>query len=342
MRLHISTWCTEISHSEKSSVTTVTANMSAPVISGSKALVASLAWQALRRSFSTNAPRLQKSAEIARPPVPGDAKQQAYFAKSNLHQELRNYELERTRVIPKLNTFYGGNPVHDDKINQLNALIEKYQDLPTRTFDAREVKSFKFVSFEEYQHITQSGTRLKVGHHKALITALNRLKSIEPELMPREVSEALDTYSSGGEERSKSTEKSIKQLDEFGRANAVGKRKRSVANISMVRGSGEVLVNGESFAKYFPRDIDREKIAYPFKVVSQEGQYNIFIEVKSGGLSGQAEAAMYGIAKALVIFNPLLKPRLRLAGLITRDARKVERKKPGKVKARKSPTWVKR
>lgn len=308
--------------------------------------------RSMLRYFSTCISSLQatQSAPAAaiqttsgRPSVPPtEGRRPIRFAPARLNGNLRDWELERLRVVPRLSTFYGGNPVHDDNINKLNALVRKHKNLPTRVLDSNELHAFKFVSFEEYKKRTQAGTRLKIGHHKELVELLNRLRSIEPELMPSDVIGMLNSYTATSDERQKAVQKTIKQLDEFGRAHSVGKRKRAVANISMVRGEGKVVVNGKSFSEYFSREIDRTKIAYPFKVVSQEGQYNVFITTEGGGISGQAEAAMYGISKALVVFNGLFKPRLRLAGLMTRDARKVERKKPGKVKARKSPTWVKR
>lgn len=291
-----------------------------------------------------NSADLATPATSTRPLVPQvDSRKPVRFAPAVLDvNKPRDWEFERLRIVPKLATFYGGNPVHDENINQLNAMVRKHRNLPTRVLDEKELQAFKFVSFEEYKKRAQSGTRLKIGHHKELLELLNRLRSIEPELMPREVIELLNTYTATSDEKQRVVQKTIKTLDEFGRANTFGKRKRAEAKISMVKGEGLVLVNGQSFSEYFKREIDRSKIAYPFKVVSQEGQYNLFITTEGGGISGQAEAAMYGVAKALVIFNPLFKSRLRLAGLMTRDARKVERKKPGKVKARKSPTWVKR
>lgn len=315
--------------------------------------------RAFLRLFSSSLPRLQAiipSSEVGidlandsasgRPLVPKLKPNEARpvrFAPSNLNTDaMTKWELERLRIVPKLATFYGGNPVHEDNVNQLNALVRKYKNLPTRVLDVKELKMYKFISLEDYRKKAQSGTRLKIGHHKELLELLNRLRSIEPELMPKEVIETLLLYSSTLEDKKRVVQQTIKTLDEFGRANTVGKRKRAVARVSMVKGEGIVIVNGKSFSDFFKRDIDRSKIAYPFKVVSQEGQYNIFITTEGGGISGQAEAAMYGISKALVVFNPLFKSRLRLAGLMTRDARKVERKKPGKVKARKSPTWVKR
>ncbi|KAJ9100206.1 37S ribosomal protein S9, mitochondrial [Naganishia cerealis] len=254
---------------------------------------------------------------------------------------LRSPELSRVRTVPTLKTFYGGNPVHEQNINQLNALIRKHINLPTRVIDDKELQANRFLSFEEYAQRVQAGTRLKPIHHKELTQLLHRLRSIDLELMPREVSETLTNYSSNSSVVAKVAQK-MKTLDQFGRAVTVGRRKRSVAKVSMVRGEGEVLVNGRSLNEYFPKASDRKKIAYPFQVVAQEAKYNVFAEVSGGGLTGQIDAIMYGIAKGLVIFNPLFKSRLHKAGLMTRDTRKVERKKPGKVKARKSPTWVKR
>ncbi|OBA19097.1 hypothetical protein METBIDRAFT_47357 [Metschnikowia bicuspidata var. bicuspidata NRRL YB-4993] len=277
-----------------------------------------------------------------RPSVPLNAVKVSRFSASHVTTRFHDWELERMRVVPTSSAFYGGNPVHDDNMYKLNAMIKKYKDLPTRVIDIKESNLLKFITLAEYKKLANSGARVKVGHHKALVGALGRLRSIQPELMPAEVSELLKQYLSSGGDTSKELQKKIKTLDEFGRALTVGKRKTSVASVSMVKGDGQVLINGRSFIEYFPRDTDRLKIAFPFKVVSQEGQYNIFVETHGGGVSGQAEATMYGIAKALVVFNPLLKPRLREAGLMTRDSRVVERKKPGKVKARKSPAWVKR
>lgn len=259
-----------------------------------------------------------------------------------LHQGVREYELERLRVVPTLNTFYGGNPVHEDNLNNLNRIIRKYINLPTKVIDDKDSQFSRFLTFEEYQAQCQSGTRLRFKHHKELTTLLQRLRSIDRELMPKEVIDVLKSFTSAKGESSKAAEEKVKTLDAFGRSFTIGNRKRSEAHVYLVKGEGQVIVNGESLTHYFPKDTDRKKIAYPFQVVEQEGQFNIFAEVRGGGITGQIEAIMYGIAKGLVVHNPLFKSRLHKAGLMTRDTRKVERKKPGKVKARKAPTWVKR
>ncbi|ODV78264.1 mitochondrial ribosomal protein S9 [Suhomyces tanzawaensis NRRL Y-17324] len=296
-----------------------------------------------RRAFSTAATRLQ---EQGRPLVPPTLKERIKNAKITIRRDvtlggLYHAEAERLRVIPKLKTFFGGIPVHEENMNELNAIIRKYINLPTRLLTDEELRATKFISFETYKEMTQSGTRFKALHFKELTQALHRLRSIDSQLMPKEVSEVLEKYRNNSGDSLTLTQKE-KTLDEFGRAFGKAKRKASSAEVQVVRGEGEILVNGRSVTDYFPRDSDRQKLAYPFKVIGQEGGYNIFATVSGGGVSGQVEAVMYAVAKALIVFNPLLKPRLKKAGLMTSDSRIVERKKPGKVKARKSPTWVKR
>lgn len=296
----------------------------------------------LSRRFLSQRHALGKEA---RPQIPPELKKSTAFTLPIppvlLSTGLRSPELARVRTVPILKTFFGGNPVHEQNINELNALIRKHINLPTRVVSDAELQANRFVSFEEYSKQINSGTRLKPLHHKELTQLLHRLRTIDLELTPREVTETLERYTSKSSVVTKEAKK-IKQLDEFGRAVTLGKRKRSIARVSLVKGEGQVLINGRSLTDYFPKATDRKKIAYPFQVVSQEAKFNVFAEVSGGGLTGQIDAIMYGIAKGLVVFNPLFKSRLHKSGLMTRDTRKVERKKPGKVKARKSPTWVKR
>jgi small subunit ribosomal protein S9 len=103
-----------------------------------------------------------------------------------------------------------------------------------------------------------------------------------------------------------------------------------------------VTVNGSAISSYFDTDVRIERALLPLEVTGTAGSVDIRATVKGGGLMGQSEALSHGIAKALVRYDPVHHPTLRSLGLLTRDPRMVERKKPGRVKARKSPTWVKR
>jgi len=131
-------------------------------------------------------------------------------------------------------------------------------------------------------------------------------------------------------------------IDKFGRALAAGRRKSSTARAWVVEGTGEYLVNGKTLAEAFGRIHDRESAIWALKATERVDKYNVWALVEGGGTTGQAEALTLAIAKALLAHEPALKPALRRAGCVTRDPRRVERKKPGHLKARKMPTWVKR
>lgn len=123
---------------------------------------------------------------------------------------------------------------------------------------------------------------------------------------------------------------------------ATGRRKRSVARVILLPGSGKITVNKKPIEEYFPRETLRMLIYQPFHVAGVMGKYDVIVNVNGGGLSGQAGAIRHGIARALVNLNPDLKPKLKKEGLLTRDPREVERKKYGQPKARKRFQFSKR
>ncbi len=123
---------------------------------------------------------------------------------------------------------------------------------------------------------------------------------------------------------------------------AVGKRKRSKARVYMKPGSGAIKVNDKDFKDFFGRPTSQLIIQQPIEVTEQEGKWDIMVNVCGGGPSGQAGATRHGIARALIKADPELRPALKKEGFLTRDAREVERKKPGRPKARKSFQFSKR
>ena len=130
--------------------------------------------------------------------------------------------------------------------------------------------------------------------------------------------------------------------DAKGRSGATGKRKTAVARVTIWPGDGAVSVNGRPFDECVP-DIDhRGWMIKPFLVTNTVGLFDVKAQVRGGGRSGQAQAMRHGIAKALQLYEPAFRPALKKAGMLTRDPRKVERKKPGQKKARKAFQWVKR
>lgn len=130
--------------------------------------------------------------------------------------------------------------------------------------------------------------------------------------------------------------------DEYGRSYATGKRKDAVARVWIKAGSGKFVVNSREFEDYFPRPVLRMMINQPFQVCDRLNQFDVYATVSGGGLSGQAGAVRHGIAKALTLFEPELRPALKKQGFLTRDPRVVERKKYGRRKARRSFQFSKR
>lgn len=124
--------------------------------------------------------------------------------------------------------------------------------------------------------------------------------------------------------------------------NNSGRRKEAVARIYMQEGSGKITINKREFEKYFPLPWHRSSIQSPLVLTSNEAKFDIMVNVRGGGVSGQAEAVRLGIAKALVEHDGELKSPLRQKGLLTRDSRVVERKKSGQKKARKRFQFSKR
>ncbi len=122
----------------------------------------------------------------------------------------------------------------------------------------------------------------------------------------------------------------------------VGRRKTSVARVLIRPGKGEWSVNGRPLAEYFPRKNHQVRIEEPFQVTETEGQFDVQVRVNGGGLTGQADAVRLGLARALVDHDEDLRSPLRSRGMLTRDSRKVERKKPGRPKARKRFQFSKR
>lgn len=121
-----------------------------------------------------------------------------------------------------------------------------------------------------------------------------------------------------------------------------GRRKRSVARVMIQPGNGRVVVNGRDVENYFPVEIIRQQALLPLSVAQLSGRIDVRVNVFGGGVSGQAGAVRHGLARALLAYDEGLRPTLKTAGFLTRDARKVERKKAGLKKARRAPQFSKR
>jgi small subunit ribosomal protein S9 len=124
--------------------------------------------------------------------------------------------------------------------------------------------------------------------------------------------------------------------------NAVGRRKEAVTRVFLSRGEGKITVNGKDYKTYFPLVYLQNQVEAPFKTVEATDKYDVVINATGGGVKGQAEAAKLGIARALLEVSLDYRPALKAAGLLKRDPRAVERKKPGRKKARRSYQFSKR
>ena len=123
---------------------------------------------------------------------------------------------------------------------------------------------------------------------------------------------------------------------------ATGRRKTSIAKVWLKKGSGKIYVNGKLYDEYFSDDNHKMQVVRPFEIINQATTYDVRCSVKGGGPTGQAGAMVHGISKALVLFDENFKTTLKTEKLTTRDSRAVERKKPGRRKARRSFQFSKR
>ena len=131
-------------------------------------------------------------------------------------------------------------------------------------------------------------------------------------------------------------------MTELAEYRATGRRKTSVARVILRPGEGKLVVNRRAFQSYFPSEALRAEIQQPLISAELAGKFDVLVNARGGGIHGQAGATKLGIARALIIFNPELRPRLRQGGFLTRDPRAKERKKYGQKGARKRFQFSKR
>jgi small subunit ribosomal protein S9 len=124
--------------------------------------------------------------------------------------------------------------------------------------------------------------------------------------------------------------------------NAVGRRKEAVTRVFLTKGEGKITINDKDYKTYFPLVYLQNQVEAPFKSIEAADKFDVVVNAQGGGVKGQAEAVKLGISRALLQVNPEFRPALKAAGLLKRDPRTVERKKPGKKKARKSFQFSKR
>ncbi|KAI2623240.1 37S ribosomal protein S9 [Hypoxylon sp. NC1633] len=240
------------------------------------------------------------------------------------------------RPLPLSPSYFSRHIEFNDSFVVVQDLARKYGRLPTLPPGKAERVAWK--TKEQYRLLV--GEAVKTRDYASCIALVKRLHQIHPDLMPAEVLEGIRPFKRDINIYL-NTAKPI-PVDKFGRSHGVGRRKSSTARAWLVEGTGEVLINGKTLKDAFGRVYDRESALWGLKTMDRMDKYNVWALVEGGGTTGQAEALAMAVAKALAVHEPGLKTPLRKAGCLTRDPRKVERKKPGHLKARKMPAWVKR
>jgi small subunit ribosomal protein S9 len=123
---------------------------------------------------------------------------------------------------------------------------------------------------------------------------------------------------------------------------STGRRKEATVRVRLREGSGQVRLNGKALEQYFPTMANRMRVMEPLQITQTQGRYDLDATLEGGGTTGQVDALRLGIARALCVLDPTMRPSLKKAGLLTRDARIVESKKYGLRKARRAPQYTKR
>ncbi|KAF9439110.1 37S ribosomal protein S9, mitochondrial [Entomortierella beljakovae] len=242
--------------------------------------------------------------------------------------------VEEFRHRPESPSYFTTNPVYNELIVNLDLAYRQFRPI---TKPSKQAPRPNWLGKDALTAAVGVDT-LKTSQYRLVVSKLNQLATLTPR--PQLVDELFTRYSKDEEQLAQKSK--IRTVDHLGRAQATGRRKEASASVFIVEGDGHVLVNGQESANYFNKSQDRDSLLKPFQVTSLVGKYNVWATVNGGGTTGQAEAISLGIAKALLIHSPELKPTLRKAGCITRDMRVVERKKPGQYGARKKFQWVKR
>ncbi|KAK7754164.1 37S ribosomal protein S9, mitochondrial [Diatrype stigma] len=302
---------------------------------------------AQRRTLSTTPSRRQQ-LEAGSGGAGGDAAFQAMLSAATVRDaqersgpEFSGYHPEEVvtdhvRPMPVSPSYFSKNTTFNDSFVLIQDLARKYARLPPAPPGLVERVAWK--NKEHYRMAV--GEQVKGKDFLTCLKLAKRLNKIHPELMPDEVKEGIQPFKRDINIYL-NTPKPI-PIDKFGRSHGVGRRKESTARAYLVEGTGEVLINGKPLTEAFGRVHDRESAVWALKTTNRIDKYNVWARVSGGGTTGQAEALAMAIAKAIVVHEPALKTHLRKAGCITRDPRAVERKKAGRVKARKSPQWIKR
>jgi len=239
-----------------------------------------------------------------------------HFSTSRTHSAIAAPEIDFTaqqydqqsltaRVVPASPSYFTGKPDFTDNLLHLQSLLLKYQLLPVLPPGQAPRVAWRTLS----QYRIRIGEPIRASKYQKIIKLLHRLNHIHPGLIPAEVRDTLERY-----KRDLNPYANVAKphtVDKDGRAIGVGRRKSATARVWLVEGDGEVRVNGKGLHAAFGRIHDRESAVWALKATQRIDKYNVWALVEGGGTTGQAEALTLGVAKALMVHEPLLKPALR-------------------------------
>lgn len=213
--------------------------------------------------------------------------------------------LRTLRVVPASPSYFSAKPnFHDDYLH-LCALLRSVATLPT--VPTAEAPRVAWKGIDHYRIMTNEPVKTQKFHK--MVHILRRLNCVHPDLLPEHVKTSMRRFMKPTQADNVAPPPA--ELDKFGRARGVGRRKTSTAVVWLIEGEGEVIVNGRSLSTFFGRLHHRESAVWALKATHRLDKYNIFALVEGGGSTGQAEAMTLAVAKALMVHEPALKPALR-------------------------------
>lgn len=249
--------------------------------------------------------------------------------------------MRNIRIVPASPSYFTATPRMTDDMLHLSQLLRKYQTLPV--LPTGEAPRVAWKTRQQYKIEVLEPVRAK--DYNMILTLLKRLNYIHPSLIPSEVIQTLEKYKRLVQPHLNKP-KPI-EIDQHGRARAVGKRKTSTAAVFLVEGDGKCLINNKSLTTYFGRLHDRESALWALKATERLDKYNVWALVRGGGLTGQADAIALGLGKALLAHEPDLKPALRkgelnrlcrvIKAILTRHASRCAHSRPST--SREEEAW---
>lgn len=220
--------------------------------------------------------------------------------------EPSNLLLQRIRIVPASPSYFTATPRYTDDLLNLSGLLRKHQLLPQ--LPPGQAPRIAWKTYEQYK--AEVDEPVRETRYNRLLEIIKRLNYIHPALIPEEVTTALDRFKRTLQPFLNKPKPIL--VDQYGRARASGRRKSSTASVYVVEGTGEAIVNGKSLTEYFGRLHDRESAVWALKATQRLDKYNVWAVASGGGTTGQAEAIMLAVSKALMAHEPDLKPALRL------------------------------